>query len=287
MRVQVQLVKRLAVSLAILLLPVMSGAATFSEFQDIPWEKLSDREISDWGTLALGIEKDKWRHGETAHFVIHFFRDGDKISRRSEAFYEAIHDFFGKPKDRMEGHKSHVFAFRDADDWVRFIREIPLQNILGITRRDEFFYLSTGNDGRFDSKAKVQAHEMTHLIFNRFFEGTPPLWLNEGIAEFFGQRETASTIEFRRIMGQAPPFDLNQLFSANGYPGNPAAIQGFYSEAAIVVDFLSKSADRRELLPRFVEAMIKNGDLAAALKIYGYSDLAEFEKAYQRYRRRF
>ena len=37
------------------------------------------------------------------------------------------------------------------------------------------------------SSGDVLAHEMTHLVMNRFFERRRPLWLNEGLAEYYGE----------------------------------------------------------------------------------------------------
>src|SRR5439155_16339934 len=141
--------------------------------------------------------------------------------------------------DLMLGHKSQVFAFHDDADWKQFREAIRLPWIGGVTHGDEFFYLSASETGQFDSKGKVQAHEMTHLILNRFFHGRPPLWLNEGIAEYFGQRKTTGISEFRRQMGATPPVPLPRLFEAETYPRSEFEIQAFYAEAAIVVDFLT------------------------------------------------
>lgn len=241
----------------------------------------------EWGPVALGIQPQKWKRTETEHFVIHYFRNEEKIARRCESFYQDIRQFFGNRPDLMPGRKSEVFAFHDGEDWKRFRDAIEQPWIEGVTRENEFFYLSASEEGRFESKGKVQAHEMTHLIFNRFFHGRPPLWLNEGIAEYFGQRKTAGISEFRRQMGFTPPVSLDQLFSAERYPKTVFEVQAFYAEAAIVVDFLTRTGDGAKLLPAFVDAMIERNDVDAALKLYGYQSRADFEKAYSRYRKRF
>ena len=240
--------------------------------------------VQDWGQAALQIQPAKWKQTETDHFVIHYSRNGDKIARRCEAMYSEIREFFGDRPDLLAGRKSRVYAFHDVEDWRRFRETIGLAWIAGVTRGQEFFYQSASETGAFDSKGKVQAHEMTHLIFNRFFEGKPPLWLNEGIAEYFGERKTSGISEFRRQMSLTPRVSLERLFAAEKYPPD---VQAFYAEAAIVVDFLTRTEERRKLLPAFVDSMIEQNDVAVALKIYGYNDLAEFEKAYGRYRKRF
>lgn len=256
-------------------------------FKEVPFDKLSSTEMSDWGTAALALQPGKWKHAETEHFILHFFRNGEKIARRSEAFYTEIKEFFGNRPDRLQGRKSQVFAFQEPNDWRPFATKIGQPWAAGVTRQDEFFYVSANEDGRFDSKGKIQAHEMTHLIFNRFYQGRPPLWLNEGVAEYFGQRKTSTLTQFRKQMGVTAPYPLLQLFNAERYPDRTEQIQAFYAEAAIVVDFLSHTSDRAVLLPKFVEAMIADKDVATALKLYGYKDWTEFEAAYKRYRKHF
>ena len=255
-------------------------------FKEKKLDDLSTTEMSDWGDLALGIQHLKWKHGETEHFIIHFFRTGEKIAHRSEVFYTEIKEFFGNRPDLLAGKKSQVFAFQDMNNWKQFAGKIGQDWAGGVTRGDEFFYLAAAEEGRFDSKGKVQAHEMTHLIFNRFYRGHPPLWLNEGVAEYFGQRKTSTLSQFRQQMSLTPPYHLGRLFQAEQYPGLDQ-IQAFYAEAAIVVDFLTRTSERAAKLPKFVDAMIANNDVAAALQIYGYKDFTEFETAYKNYRRHF
>ena len=256
-------------------------------FKEKKLDDLSSTTMSDWGDLALGIQHPKWKHGETDHFIIHFFRNGERTARRCEMFYAEIKEFFGNRPDLMAGQKSQVFAFHDGPTWKQFTGKLQLDWAGGVTRGDEFFYLTGTEDGRFDDKGKVQAHEMTHLVFNRFYRGHPPLWLNEGIAEYFGQRKTSTLTQFRRQMAQMPAYHLGRLFEAEQYPDRPDQIQAFYAEAAIVVDFLTWTSERTSRLPKFLDSLIATNDITAAIQLYGYKDFSEFEKAYKNYRRRF
>ena len=113
------------------------------------------------------------------------------------------------------------------------------------------------------------------------------MWLNEGIAEYFGQRKTSTISEFRQRMGQTEPYDLGKLMAADAYPQDPKEIQAFYAESAIIVDFLTRTNERRLLLPKFVEMMMNGGDIVEGLRIYGYKDWADFEKDYKKYRKHF
>jgi len=255
--------------------------------EEKPFDQLSQRRISDWGVLALEISP-KWKHGETEHFIIHFFSNGDAIGRRCEKFYADIREFFGFRHDLMGALKSHVFAFQDPADWKNFRRQVKLEDTTGgVARSHEFFYLSVNEDRQFDSLAHVQAHEMTHLVFHRFFTGRVPLWLNEGVAEYFGLKRIADLNTFRTYVGKAKPFPLQKLFAAEKYPEGEQQVRSFYAEAAIVVDFLTSTSERRALLPKFIDAMIAKNDVDAALKLYGFETRADFEKAYERHRALF
>ena len=268
--------------------PIWAAPAHNADIDEKPFDKLSDKKVSDWGEKALAINTAKWHHGETEHFVIHFFRSGDMIARRSEKFYADIREFFGNRTDKMESRKSHIFAFYETDDWARFKKEVDQKkHVAGVTRGHEFFYMPVNDEKQFDYHGHVQAHEMTHLVFNRFFTGRPPLWLNEGVAEYFGRKKTSDTATFRRTVGSAEPFGLDKLFKSDDYPKDEKAVHSFYSEATIVVDFLTQTADRRALLPKFIDAMIANDDVDAALKLYGYKSRDDFQKAYDRYRSLF
>jgi hypothetical protein len=259
-----------------------------AELEEKPWEKLSDTNVSPVAVKALAINPSKWKHGETEHFIIHYIRSGDMIARRSEKFYNDIREFFGNRKDRMAPQKSHIFAFYDEADWTKFKSAAGLSLMLaGVTIGREFFYQPFNQQKQFDSLGKVQAHEMTHLVFNRFFDGVPPLWLNEGVSEYFGLKKTSDITTFRRTVGAAAPFGIDNLFETNTYPDGQEAVQSFYAEAAIVVDFLTQTADRRVLLPKFIDSMITDGDLDAALKLYGFKTRDEFKKAYARHRMLF
>jgi hypothetical protein len=252
-----------------------------------PFDNLSDKTLTKWGQTALATSP-RWKHGETEHFVIHFFANADPIARRCEKFYTDIQEFFGNRADRLQGRKSHVFAFYDAADWKNFKRQVKLPDWSGgVTHGNEFFYPSTGADRQFDQRSQTQAHEMTHLVFNRFFTGRVPSWLNEGVAEYFGVKKTSDITAFRSHVSRAKPMDLYTLFTAEKYPEKDAEVHSFYAEAAIVVDFLTQTSERRALLPKFIDAMIASNNVDAALKIYGFPTRADFQKAYDRHRALF
>jgi hypothetical protein len=277
----------LTILVAMVAAPARAAGLTYT-FHEKPWGQLSDKNISTNGRVALAINTPQWRHGETEHFILHYGRNGDKIALRAEEFYAEIREFFGNRPDLLAGRKSHIFAMHVPADWQKFLKTVSMSpSVAGFTRGNEFFYFSLDEEGRFDPKSRVQTHEMTHLLFQQFFRNSPPLWLNEGVAEYFGFRKTSTSMEFRRAMSQQKRFNLDTLFAATDYPSDPKVVQAFYAEAAIIVDFLTNTPERRAVLPKFVDAMIADNNLNKAVKLYGYRDHADFESAYERYRRQF
>ncbi|MCG3150211.1 MAG: hypothetical protein PCFJNLEI_03691 [Verrucomicrobiae bacterium] len=243
--------------------------------------------MSEWGTVALGLSPEKWKHAETEHFIVHFVRNGEKVGRFAEEQYREVREFLGDRPDLLKGRKSQVFAFFEPEDWRKFAARVQVPWAAGITRGDEFFYLAVTETKRSEAKDRTLAHEMTHLVFNRFYRGRLPLWLNEGIAEYFGQRKTSTISQFRQRMGQTEPYHLGKLLAAEKYPERPEEIQAFYAEAAIIVDFLTRTSERRQLLPKFVERVMDGRDVVEGMRLYGYQDWADFEKDYRKYRRHF
>jgi hypothetical protein len=274
-----------ALSVSTAVAATFRGPSPPNMFRERWWQQLSNTNISANGRAVLTIYSPQWRHGETEHFILHYGRNGDKIAQRAEEFYAEIREFFGNRPDLLAGRKSHIFAVHVPEHWQKFLKTAGMSpSIAGFTYDNEFFYFSLDEEGRFDQKSRVQTHEMTHLLFQRFFRDYPPLWLNEGIAEYFGFRKTSTNMEFRRAMVQPMRFNLDTLFSATDYPSDPKAMQAFYAEAAVVVDFLTNTSARRALLPKFVDAMIADNNPNKAVKLYGYRDLADFKSAYERYR---
>lgn len=252
--------------------------------EEKPFVGLSDQRVSDVGRAALAIDTDSWKHGETQHFVIHFQRSGQRIAGRCEDFYAETREFFGNRSDLKAAYKSHVFAFSDPTAWAAFKRAVELNPLFsGVTADNEFFWKATDDRGQFEDLAPVQRHEMTHLVFNRFFEGRPPLWLNEGVAEYFGHRHEFTSTAFRRRLKEAPGLALEDLFAATKLPRSDDDVHAFYAESSRIVFFLARTPERQALLPKFVDAMISGQDVGEAVKLYGYADLTDFARAYHKF----
>jgi hypothetical protein len=188
----------LCLTLAFLLSPQSSLPATKEEEEakkkinqikltDTPFEKLSHQEVTKYSEKALRIQTSKWKHTESEHFILHYqvWDVRDRLMKEAEFYYWKIkHDL--SLTNEIITHKSHIYIFENEATWRQFQANVQILGIGGVTIRNEFFcYYPKKQDKEFSA---VVAHEMTHLVFNRFFEQPPPLWLNEGFAEYQGEK---------------------------------------------------------------------------------------------------
>jgi hypothetical protein len=288
---------RVALSLLLVSLTLALVQAEPSDLKkDIPWEELSNREISkEWGEPTLKeIQPEKWKHGETDHFIIHYTKDASKIARRAEEIYAAIFEFLQNPPDRRADKKSHIYAIHEWEDFVFFRKTIArIPWVGGVCRGNEFWFPSRDERGDFDSKGRILNHEMTHLVFNRIFIGRVPLWLNEGTAEYFGMKENMGTAQFRRYMsrrGAMPLKELLEIKTLSNKKGNEVdmeAIDAFYGQAAVFIDFLTEDYPKEKLV-ELINKSAGNPRSEEILKdVYGFESMEDLEKKFEKYRRKF
>jgi tetratricopeptide (TPR) repeat protein len=139
-------------------------------------------------------------------------------------------------------------------------------------------------------------HEYTHALMHLNFTGLP-LWLDEGIAEFYGNSQLGET-ESRigtidethlYILGQNKLLPIETLLNVeHGSPyyneANPASV--FYAESWALVHYLmtDPEAQQRQLLKNFLAAWDKSGSqIQAAQEAFG--DLKRFGQVIEAYSR--
>jgi hypothetical protein len=237
------------------------------EAVDKPFDQLSHREISKAGQTALRIDASKWKHAESEHFIIHYQLSDvkNRLIREAEYYYWKIQNDLKLTTDLVE-HKSHIFLFQDDDEWRGFQVATGLSNIAGVTMGHEFFsYYPKKKDKDFSGTV---AHEMTHLVFNRFFTGRPPLWLNEGFAEF--QAHNAFQSLYGKRLGainkdstQVGDIHFVTMTTWTQYPPTMGNIQAFYVKAQLAVGLLIDKGGPERFV-QFVNTSIQDPDFYKA-----------------------
>ena len=251
------------------------GRCAKIEAVDKPFDQLSHQQISEAGKAALRIDEKKWKHAEADHFIIHYqlWDVKNRLIREAEYYYWKIQDDMKLSSD-LASHKSHIFVFQDDEGWNAFQAATGLHGIAGVTMGHEFFsYYPKRKDKDFSGTV---AHEMTHLVFNRFFTGRPPLWLNEGFAEYqahnafqslYGKRLGAINKD-ASLVGQ---IDFLKMTTWTGYQQNMSVNQAFYVKAQLAVGLLIDKGGPERFV-QFITTMIQNPDFPAAFNQH-YRDI--------------
>ena len=244
--------------------------------------------VTERGRQILELPGIDWKHAQTRHFVIHYEQAifARKVARMAEFFYSYIAQDLQGAQDHVNG-RSHIFIFRSEKRWREFLQtmgDVP-DWIFSQVSGTVMFLQQAENTS---SSGDVLAHETTHLVVNRFFKKRCPLWLNEGLAEYYGEFaysaykgvKKSKRAQFGRL---ANPFPLDELFSLRAYPQEDAAVRSFYATAKYAVAFLLLEFPPADFLP-FVEDLMN--DVApekALLKNYRLKSMDDFRKRFNRF----
>lgn len=280
------------VAVAAMLLALLVGTAYAVEMEDIPPEAV-DRAGLIPADLAMLDQPDfRWQHLQTRHFVVHYERKAFamRVARMGEQFYDAISGDLPDLRDQMDPQRSHVFIFRTARDWQAVVADTPgLESWAASFVRGQAMYLQEIGSGKAD-KMSMLAHEMTHLVFNRFLTVRLPLWLNEGLAEYYGEfayrRARGLTHRernvFKALRNRTP---LAELVAATDYPADPAQVARFYATAKQLVGYMLWKLPREKWNTFLTRTMAGENATAALLDTYGWADIAELETAFAAFNR--
>lgn len=247
-----------------------------------PWpESLNSRELQ-----ALQSVGRTWKHAESRFFIIHYQSLGyaKKVSRIADFLYPYIAADLPGFRDRLE-KKSHIVVVRNRSEWLQFLRNSgSFPEWAGaFVRGDSMFLFDMDNN---EANASILAHEMSHLVLNRFFVHRPPLWLNEGLAEWYGNKgyETfkGQKVDEEDGMGHLPdPISISDLFGSKTYPRDLDLIRRFYGTSKQLVGMLMMSRDQPTFV-QFLKLITVDGSSAdlALEEIYGFSSPADVETAF-------
>ncbi len=274
---------------------LLAGVAAGGEVPppEVAWTEVeADRvdmaAITERGRLVLRMPDIEWKHAQTDHFVIHYEQAifARKVARMAEFFYAYITSDLRTVKDRVKG-RSHIFVFRSPKRWEDFRQvavDVPEWTFSRV--EDTVLFLQQAEDTQ--SSGSVLAHEMTHLVVNRFFIGQIPLWLNEGLAEFYGEFGYSAfkgVKKSRRAQFTQPPlpYSLTDLFNARTYPLEEQRVAAFYQNAKYVVAMLLIEYPVSRFEP-FMSDLMSGGEIADALgRHYKIHTMGQFEKQFRKF----
>jgi hypothetical protein len=223
-------------------------------------EAIDTRALTDRGRTVLAMEEMDWKHAQTDHFVVHYQKSifARKVAKMAEFFYDYIADELKAVEDHVSG-RSHIFVFDSSSEWEAFIKtaNVKTEWAFSLVAGTVMYLQQAGNTKRSGS---VLAHEMTHLVLNRFFPGQPPIWLNEGLAEWYEEfaysafkgTKKSKRPQFRRMRYR---MKISSLVASGQYPSTDREIWAFYETAKFLVGFLMLEWKPEKIVP-FTEDMI-------------------------------
>jgi hypothetical protein len=244
--------------------------------------------ITDRGRQTLNLPHIDWKHAQTGHFVIHYEQAifARKVARMAEFFYSFIAQDLQGAKDRVSG-RSHIFIFRSEKRWKEFAKaanDVPNWTFSYVEGAAMFLQQAENTS----SSGDVLAHEMTHMAMNRFFKKRCPLWLNEGLAEYYrvfaysaykGVKKSKRA-QFTKL---ANPFPLEDMLYLQLYPSETRRARSFYDTARYFVAYLLLERQPETFLP-FVDDLINGIGVKPALsKHYGLATMEDIQKAFNKF----
>jgi hypothetical protein len=281
--------------LLLLILAVVSASAPAQppppaddDWIDVEAANLDLRALTTRGEQVLALKDIPWKHAQTTHFVIHYEQAifARKVARMAEFFYAYVAQDLQGVKDRVEG-RSHIFVFRSGKRWEDFCRlaaDVPEWTFSQVAGTVMFLQQADNTS----SSGNVLAHEMTHLVMNRFYLGRAPIWLDEGLAEYYGEfgySEFKGTKKSKRAQFSklADPYPLRDVLYSTVYPAADWQVQSFYDTSKYLVAFLLLDHPPAKLLP-FMEDLMGGADAMAAFSThYGYASFGDLDKAFRKF----
>ena len=265
------------------------GAQTPEEegLKEVPFRELSSTSLHPFGEAALALNRDGWKHAESANFIYHYFdaAAARQVANEAEFYFRIIARDLGR-EGEVVAKKAQIFIFTSAE-WDAFKRDAHLDPWTGgMHSANELFITRDGE--RF--QGSTLGHEVAHLVVERFFGGHIPLWLNEGYAEYISGVLYAAYYRARGFASK-PRFPdmrpedylpLEKLTELTAYPASEREVVAFYVESRKLVAFLQQLG--KEPFRAFFAAMAKGGEFASAIgSAYGgrFTSRRELEEQFR------
>jgi len=264
------------------------SSADNGQWAEVSKDNLDLAAITTRGRQILNLPGIDWKHSQTEHFVIHYEQAifARKVARMAEFFYTYIAQDLQSVQDNVNG-RSHIFIFRSEKRWKEFAKaagDVPDWTFSRVEGTTMFLQQAENTS----SSGDVLAHETTHLVINRFFEKRCPLWLNEGLAEYYRQFaysaykgvKKSKRAQFGRL---ANPLALDELLYTQIYPQDDSRVASFYATSQYFVAFLLLDHQPQAFMP-FVDDLMSGADVKLALsKHYGLESMDDIQKQFNKF----
>jgi len=154
-------------------------------------------------------------------------------------------------EEQLSGSSTRKIKVYYMSDSEKFNAEHKLSFPVGAFFRpkDQTVYLGpTVNKDNFE---RFFGHELVHVIFSQKFKAAIPLWLEEGLANYYSGRKDVNW----KWLAKQPSIDVTSL----RHPGNNSLGADFhYQTSTAVIIFISERCSLKELLMLSVGKKLEN-----------------------------
>jgi tetratricopeptide (TPR) repeat protein len=215
---------------------------------------------------GLSAASPEWRLARSDHFEV-YCQTNDQEARAILGWFEQLRAFFeqqgGWRRERSGTGKAtvRVIVFASEQEYQPYRPRATSDAYYATTGSLNYIVMGASDPGKF----ALAAHEYAHLALNA--SGLElPLWLNEGMAEFFAtlrikehSTELGGTIESRihalQRRSWIPLRDLLVLTKETQRSEDRAQADVFYSESWALAEMLMLGPDYAAGFPRFIARM--------------------------------
>jgi hypothetical protein len=221
---------------AFLLAAAVAGSVSAVVYPMLKPEDHPVQDLSALGRRVYEADREKWVCARSAHVAGY----GRGLADVDEALQEAefaLADIGRRLVLPEPDGLLHLFLVRDDATWQDLARRNGFRpDSLAVHYRHEIFLR---DDLAQKPRADRISHEIIHYRLQHAMPARVPLWVDEGLAGYFGVKVAAAYREQRdrRLTVEVPaiPADdlltLDQLTSLTALPASPAQARAFYRQA--------------------------------------------------------
>src|SRR5712692_6101655 len=249
------------------------------------------------------VAADNWIEVRSPHFTVQS-NAGEKEARKVADQFEQIRNMFHSAFSSMRVDPAQpivILAAKNENTLKLFLPEewevkghIHHAGMYQPAQDKDYVVLRLDTEG--DNPFHTLYHEYTHALLRLNFSNLP-LWLNEGLAEFFGN-STLGDKEIKTgtidpghlyLLNQSKLIPIEALLEVDNnspYYNETNRASVFYAESWAVVHFLMLDEDARQkqMLKNFLSAWGKSGNQVDAAR-EAFGDLKQFGKKIEAYSR--
>ncbi|HKI06630.1 MAG TPA: DUF1570 domain-containing protein [Thermoanaerobaculia bacterium] len=206
-------------------------------------------------------KKEEWIELRTASFTL-FSNAGEKVVRQIGADLERLRDALSQLTPGLALNSpspTYIFVFKNAASFRPYQRVYagkPLESGGYFLSRQLANYVAVNGDQHGEARAIIY-HEYVHYVLRNNYASLP-LWLHEGLAEYYSTFEVAKDeariglpiAEYVQWLRKNPLIPLSGLFAVDEHSEsyNEAARRGaFYAESWALVHYLIAGSPERRL----------------------------------------